>query len=130
MKERDGFADFVATRYTALVRYGVLLTADHGHGEDVVQDALVKTYRAWGRLHPDGDPETYTRRVMTHAAWRARRRLWRRETPFAPVPDTVGTDPYDARDTTDLVLNAMRALPAQQRIVLVLRYWAALSKWR
>lgn len=124
----DGFHDFVTSRYVALVRYGLLLTGDHGHGEDLVQAALVKTYRAWARLHPDGDPESYTRRVMAHSAWRARRRLWWREVPVAPLPDTTGTDPYEARDTAHLVLGALRRLPAQQRVVLVLRYWGGLSE--
>lgn len=41
--------------------------------------ALVKAYRAWPKLYPAGDPEGYTRRVMVRAAWRAGRRLWRRE---------------------------------------------------
>jgi RNA polymerase sigma-70 factor (sigma-E family) len=124
----DGFADFVAARYTALVRHGALLTGDRGHGEDLAQEALIKTYRAWRRLHPDGDPEAYTRRVMVRAAWRAGRRLWRREVPAAVLPERSGPDPYDSRDTARLVLAALRALPAQQRVVLVLRYWAGLSE--
>jgi DNA-directed RNA polymerase specialized sigma24 family protein len=52
----EGFSEFVASRYPALVRYGVLLTGDRGHGEDLVQSAPVKAYRAWGRLHPEGSP--------------------------------------------------------------------------
>jgi RNA polymerase sigma-70 factor (sigma-E family) len=128
MSEPEGFREFVAARYTALVRYGTLLTGDHGHGEDIVQVALVTAYRAWQRLYPDGDPEAYTRRVMTRAAWRAGRRLWRRELPSAPLPETVGEDPYDAHDVAQLVLAALRALPAQQRVVLVLRYWGGLSE--
>lgn len=122
------FADFVRARYTALVRYGVLVTGDQGHGEDLAQEALVKTYRAWGRLHPDGDAEAYTRKVMVRAAWRASRRLWRREVPTASLPEEAAPDPYGPTDTARLVLAALRALPAQQRIVLVLRYWAGLSE--
>src|SRR5690348_1755954 len=56
----DPFAEFVSTRYPSLVRYGTLLTGDPGLGEDLAQDALVKTYRAWPRLHPTGNPEAYT----------------------------------------------------------------------
>jgi RNA polymerase sigma-70 factor (sigma-E family) len=125
----EDFAEFVRTRHRSLVRYGVILTGDHGHGEDLAQDALVKTYRAWRRLHPDGDPEAYTRRVMTRAAWRAGRRLWRRrEVPTDTPPDVATADPYQRADTTQLVLTALRTLPAQQRVVLVLRYWAGLSE--
>jgi RNA polymerase sigma-70 factor (sigma-E family) len=124
----DGFAEFVGARYTALVRHGILLTGDRGHGEDLAQEALVKTYRAWGRLHPDGDADAYTRQVMVRAAWRAGRRLWRREIPTAELPERRAADPYGPRDTARLVLDALRGLPAQQRVVLVLRYWAGLSE--
>ncbi|GIF39147.1 SigE family RNA polymerase sigma factor [Actinoplanes xinjiangensis] len=125
----DGFAVFVGARYPALVRYGTLLTGDRGHGEDLAQEALVKTHRAWQRLHPDGDPEGYTRQVMVRAAWRAGRRLWRRELPAAAPPDrATEVDAFDVRDTTEVVLAALRELPAGQRVVLVLRYWAGLSE--
>jgi RNA polymerase sigma-70 factor (sigma-E family) len=124
----DGFAEFVRDRYPALVRHGAILTGDPGHGEDLAQEALVKTYRAWRRLHPEGDPEAYTRRVMVRAAWRAGRRLWRREVPTLAPPERAGADPYDGTDTAHLVFQALRTLPAQQRVVLVLRYWAGLSE--
>jgi RNA polymerase sigma-70 factor (sigma-E family) len=124
----EGFAEFVRDRYPALVRHGAILTGDPGHGEDLAQEALVKTYRAWRRLHPDGNPEAYTRRVMVRAAWRAGRRLWRREVPTQEPPDRAGADPYDGTDTAHLVLRALRTLPAQQRVVLVLRYWRGLSE--
>jgi RNA polymerase sigma-70 factor (sigma-E family) len=120
------FEVFVTARYQALVRYGTLLMADHGHGEDLVQAALVKTHTAWDRLR-DGDPEAYTRRVMIRAAWRAHRRLWRREVPAALVPDSVLEDPTEASDTARLVLGELAKLPAQQRVVLVLKYWVELS---
>ncbi len=67
-KDNDGFDEFVAHRYHALVRFGALLTGDTGHAEDLVQDALVVAYRHWRRLYPDGSPEAYTRRVMARAA--------------------------------------------------------------
>jgi RNA polymerase sigma-70 factor (sigma-E family) len=124
----DSFAEFVTARYRALVRHGALLTGDPGHGEDLAQEALVKTYRAWRRLHPDGDPEAYTRRVMVRAAWRAGRRMWRREVPSATPPEHLTVDPYEERDTAHLVLAALRQLPAQQRVVLILRYWGGLSE--
>ena len=52
MSLTEPFHDFVTSRYVALVKYGVLLTGDHGHGEDLVQAALVKTHRAWERYPP------------------------------------------------------------------------------
>jgi RNA polymerase sigma-70 factor (sigma-E family) len=125
---QTGFAEFVTARYPALVRYGTLLTGDAGHGEDLAQEALVKTFRAWRRLHPQGEPEAYTRTVMARQAWRMARRLWRREIPSAEPPEPAPSDPYDDMDTAALVLAALRRLPAQQRIVLLLRYWGGLTE--
>ncbi len=125
----ESFSVFVGSRYPALVRYGVLLTGDRGHGEDLVQSALVKTYRAWSRLHPDGQPESYTHTVMERMAWRMVRRRWRGELPSAELPDRPAeSDDYASKDQAEAVLKALRTLPAQQRIVLVLRYWAGLSE--
>ena len=114
------FADFVRARYPALVRYGVMLTGDHGYGEDLVQEALVKTFLAWRRLEPDGNAEAYARKVIARAAWRDARRRWRREIPAAAVPERPTEDPYEPQDVARVVLAELRALPAQQRIVLAL----------
>ncbi len=125
----EGFSAFVGSRYPALVRYGVLLTGDRGHGEDLVQSALVKTYRAWSRLYPEGQPEAYTRTVMERMAWRMVRRRWRGELPTADLPErATDGDAYAERDRADAVLQALRTLPAQQRVVLILRYWAGLTE--
>ena len=128
MREPEGFRGFVESRYAALVRFGTLLSADSGLGEDLVQEALVKTLRAWDRLGPDGDPEAYTRRVMTRASWRAARRLWRGEQPTEVLPEAPGDDQHSLVDTADAVRRALATLPAQQRVVLVLRYWLHLSE--
>ncbi|MER7007408.1 sigma-70 region 4 domain-containing protein [Dactylosporangium sp. NPDC000555] len=65
---------------------------------------------------------------MARAAWRADRRFWQREIPAAVPPEPPPYNPYDGLDTAHLVLTALRRLPAQQRIVLLLRYWGGLSE--
>ncbi|RKS75593.1 RNA polymerase sigma-70 factor (sigma-E family) [Motilibacter peucedani] len=137
MREPVGFRAFVEARYPSLVRFGTLLTGDPGRGEDLVQEALVKTLHAWDRLHSDavddarpvrpdgtdGGPEAYTRKVMTHAAWRAGKRRWWGERPTDELPEHAAPDAYAQSDTADAVRRALAALPAQQRVVLVLRFW-------
>ena len=128
MREPDGFRDFVAARYPALVRLGTLLTGDHGHGEDLVQSALEKTFRAWRRIGPDGNAEAYTRTVMARAAWRERRRRWHGEVPTAELPEVATDSPYAGLDQADAVRLLLADLPAQQRVVLILRYWVGLTE--
>src|SRR4028119_1992441 len=67
-----GFADFVAAEQAALLRLAVLLSGDRGHAEDLVQTALLKTYRHWDRISRSGPPSAYVRRgrVPRHASRR------------------------------------------------------------
>lgn len=66
---------------------------------------------------------------MERMAWRMVRRRWRGELPTAELPDVANdTDNYASTDQAAEVLEALRTLPAQQRIVLVLRYWTGLSE--
>ena len=128
MREPEGFREFVQARYPALVRLGALLTGDPGLGEDLVQTALMKTFRAWRRITPDGDAEAYTRTVMARAAWKERRRRWHGEVPTAELPEPGLDGPYDRLDQADAVHRLLAGLPAQQRVVLTLRYWAGLTE--
>jgi RNA polymerase sigma-70 factor (sigma-E family) len=126
----DEFAEFVAARYRALVRRGLLLTGDSGHAEDLTQSALIRTYLAWGRLRDPANAESYARKTLVRLAVRARERRWRGEIAAARVPEpTSGAGTGAPQD--DLVLDvrrALAALPIGQRAVLMLRYLDDLSE--
>ena len=124
-----GYEEFVTSRYREIVRFGALLTGDVRLGEDLAQEGLIAAYRSWHRLAgPDGRPEAYTRRVMVRAAMRARRRRWRGEVPTDQVPDASRRNFADQSDLNVQVLASLRRLPADQRVVLVLRFWADASE--
>jgi RNA polymerase sigma-70 factor (sigma-E family) len=118
------FVAFVDCRAWRHVRAAVLLTGDWHTAEDLVQTCLVKLYRAWPRLDSGVDLDAYLRRMLvnTHRSWwRAR---WRREVPVARVPDRVGeADGQDRHARAAVVRQALQALPARQRAVLVLRFY-------
>jgi RNA polymerase sigma-70 factor (sigma-E family) len=118
------FVAFVDRRARQHVRAAALLTGDWHTAEDLVQTCLVKLYRAWPRLDSRVDLDAYLRRMVvnTHRSWwRAR---WRREAPVARVPDRVGeADGQDGHARAADVRQALRALPARQRAVLVLRFY-------
>jgi RNA polymerase sigma-70 factor (sigma-E family) len=126
----DEFAAFVAARYRALVRRGLLLTGDSGHAEDLTQSALIRTYLAWGRIRDPANAESYARKTLVRLAVRARGRRWRREIVAARVPEPASVQVADT-SPDDLVLDVRRALvalPAGQRAVLMLRYLDDLSE--
>jgi RNA polymerase sigma-70 factor (sigma-E family) len=114
---RESFEAWVAARRDSLVRAAYLLTGDRGRAEDLLQDALVKVARRWGRLR-DGNPDAYVRRVIYNSQvswWRSRR-----ETPVAVV---FGPSETDIEIDRDLVIRqALMRLPVRQRAVIVLRY--------
>lgn len=123
----DDFVRFVVDRRAALLRTAWLLTGDHGHAEDLVQVALVKTHRHWARVAGRGDPTAYVRRVLvtTHTSWRRRRSST--EQVMAAMPDTAAPDdPSATRD--DELLAALQSLPPRMRAVVVLRFYEDLSE--
>jgi RNA polymerase sigma-70 factor (sigma-E family) len=121
----EEFAAFVAARYRALVRTGLLLTGDTGHAEDLAQSALIRTYLAWGRLRDPANAEGYARRTLVRLALRARQRRWTGEIAAGRNAGHEAAVADAARSGPDLALDvrrALAALPAGQRAVLVLRY--------
>jgi RNA polymerase sigma-70 factor (sigma-E family) len=126
MDVRDAdYADFVRARTPALLRSAYLLTGDQHLAEDLVQEALARTHRAWNRLDRAGNAEAYARKIMYHAQVS----LWRRPkvAEFLPgdLPDrpSGGTDPADETTQRVALQRAMLALSPKQRAVIVLRYF-------
>ena len=125
-EDGTGFEAFVSREQPALLRLAVLLAGDRGHAEDLVQTALLKTYRHWGRITRRGDPAAYVRRVLvtTHTSWR--RRLSTTEQVVETFPDRA--DPALPRDDDGELRAALRSLPPRMRTAVVLRYYADLSE--
>jgi RNA polymerase sigma-70 factor (sigma-E family) len=121
-----GFEDFVSREQAALLRLAVLLAGDRGHAEDLVQTALLKTYRHWGRITRGGEPTAYVRRVLvtTHTSWR--RRLSTTEQVVETLPEHA--DPAVVPDDDEGLRAALRSLPPRMRTAVVLRFYADLSE--
>ena len=122
----DDVASFVAARWQGLVRYGFMMTGDRAAGEDLVQEALLRCLPSWGRLDPPG-VEAYVRKVMARLAWKARRHPLRMSSSSGQAEPTTADIAETSSEQSDL-RQALRALPPQQRVVLVLRYWQDLSE--
>jgi RNA polymerase sigma-70 factor (sigma-E family) len=119
-RDRQEFAKFAAARSGTLIRLAYVLTADQHAAEDLLQTALTRAAARWGRIH--GAPEAYVRQIMYReqvSSWRRRAR--RREVTMADPPDQAAGPVASAEARLD-VQEALRALPAGKRAVLVLRY--------
>ncbi|WP_433200924.1 SigE family RNA polymerase sigma factor [Dactylosporangium sp. CS-047395] len=115
------FEEFVQARAGALLRSAYLLTADRQAAEDLLQDVLEQMYVRWSRIR--ASPEAYARQALVNRAtnrWR-----WRRRRPETPLVEGMGAPQPDHADRVAshaAVLGVLRALPARQRAVVVLRY--------
>lgn len=124
-EQADAFAAFVHARSASLLRTAYLLTGDHHRAEDLVQTALFKAARVWGRIGEH--PEAYVRRILynENVSWWRRKR--HHETELAdsvaqPVAD--GVDP----DVRLSLLSALGRLTNRQRTIIVLRYYEDLTE--
>jgi RNA polymerase sigma-70 factor (sigma-E family) len=128
-EQQEDFRSFVLARSSALLRTAHLLTGDRGHAEDLLQQALERLARHWGRI--DGEPDAYVRRTLVNLAtdrWRVRARR-PAEAGAEDLAQVAADDDAHGRleDRLDLV-RALRTLPPRQRAVLVLRYFDDLSE--
>lgn len=88
----EEFREYVRTRGPALLRAAHQLTGHPLDAEDLLQNALTKTYLAWERIEDRGALDGYVRRAMVNiniSQWR-RRKL--EEYPSDELPEIV-TDP-------------------------------------
>jgi RNA polymerase sigma-70 factor (sigma-E family) len=121
----ESFRRFVVEQRRSLLRSAYLLTGDRGHAEDLVQTALLKTYRHWDRVAGRGDPTAYVHRVLVTTSTSWWRRLASTEQVIASVPDRAA-DPGWEHD--DELVRALRDLPPRMRAVVVLRFYEDLSE--
>lgn len=123
------FSSFVAEAQPHLSQAAYLLTGSRATAEDLLQDALVRTYLAWHRVEP-GKERAWVRRVMTNLVidrWRRRR--------YEPVLGdesdrhrSTSRDGYDTVDHRDDIARQLAGLKPIQRAVIVLRYYEDLSE--
>ncbi|SEH00368.1 RNA polymerase sigma-70 factor, sigma-E family [Nonomuraea solani] len=125
MEDDPRFAEFVAERANALLRYGYALSGNPHDAADLTQEALIRLHRAWARVRSKEDPERYTKVIMARlhiSVWRRRRRehlAW--ALPETPLHDAL---PSDADQE---LWRALEGLPRKQRAVLVLRFYEQLQ---
>ena len=127
--QRDEFTEFVRARSSALHRAAYLMVGDVGLAEDLVQEALAKTYVAWPRIRDKRAAEAYARKVVTTTAisW-FRRKAWKGERAVEQVPEGGhGDHAVDVAEQTRLWA-ALLELPVRQRTAIVLRYYEDLTE--
>lgn len=133
-RDPDGvaFDAFVHARSAALHRAAYLMVGEQALAQDLVQEALVKTYAAWPRIRDRSKAEAYCRKAITTTAisW-FRRRRWSQERTVENLPEPLpapGSDLAGGVAQSQWLWDALQALPVRQRISIVLRYYEDLTE--
>src|SRR5262245_14245730 len=121
----EEFRAFVSARLDALRGLAYLTCGDWQAADDAVARSLAKLYGRWSKV---AAPEQYAARMVVRAAIDEVRRPWRRELSASQAfPDVGEPDLSDSLTERMRVRAALRQVPAGQRAVLVLRFYADLS---
>jgi RNA polymerase sigma-70 factor (sigma-E family) len=143
LSDEAEFKEYVAAQSLALRRTAYLMCGDWHQAEDLVQTALLRLYRFWSKVQRSDSRDAYVRQVLVRCLIDERRRGWRRERPFAEMPeaglhmrDEGGASGEDGRGESgfevrfghrDEIFAALAKIPPRQRATLVLRYWEDMS---
>jgi RNA polymerase sigma-70 factor (sigma-E family) len=127
-----GVAALFDRNYASLCRLAYVILGDVQLSEEIVMDALLKTYTAWGRIRDPARSDAYLRRAVVNLCRskirrkmieaRVNRVSYEREERRAPDWDP------ERHETSRLVWEAVRKLPNRQRAAVVLRYFEDLPE--
>jgi len=124
------FAGFMARSAPALAHTAWLLCGDTHQAEELVQQALMKTYLAWPRAR-QGEPLAYARRVLANLridGWRRRRREVLMASDTLPDRTDGRQSPADQHAERDRLTRGLLTLPPKQRRIVVLRHLEGLTE--
>jgi len=129
-RDADGaVTELYAAYYRPLVQLAVLLVGERATAEDVVQDSFVAMHARWHSLRDSGKAAAYLRQCVVN---RSRSVLRRQRVADRNARQSLPDMPSAEEGALTLlgrsaVVAALHALPARQREVVVLRYYADLS---
>lgn len=127
MKDPPDFRDFFDLEFPRLRDFAYVLTGSWSEAEELAQEAMVRTLRAWSRIRDRENPAVYARTVLVN-----RRRTLFRRGKLAERHEVAGPKasnfPHDAVENRAVVWAALLELPQRQRAAVVLRYYEDLSE--
>ncbi len=128
--DETDFEEYVAARWSLLVRSARFLGCSAPEAEDLVQSTLLRCFRSWDRVSKAGSRDAYVYRVMLNAFASSRTRLWRGERPSSDQIDDQAAriDVAESVTTAETLRAALQSLSIEHRSVLVLRYYADLPE--
>lgn len=125
------FTQLAEDHLDAAYALATAILGDRGDAEDATHDAIVKAWRAWPSLRSADAFAPWFQRILVNSCRDRLRRRNRRAQFDAPQPGpgpdrelpTREADPYSWTADRDAIEGALHRLSADERIVVVLRYF-------
>lgn len=141
----EEFREYVQTRGPALLRAAHQLTGHPLDAEDLLQNALTRTYLAWDRITDRAALDGYVRRAMVNiniSQWRRRKvEEYPSSDDLPEIPcgaDACAGSPYAGHgsygshgsygDVHERLERALSRLPERMRAAIVLRYYEDMTE--
>lgn len=128
MDSDQDFVEYAAAQWGALVRSAVFLGCRVPEAQDLAQTTLMRCWSQWSKVQRADDRNAYVYRMLLNGLRDHHRRRSSREHPVDRVPDVGEPDLAEGVAVADSVHQALAALSADHREVVVLRYFADLSE--
>ena len=122
--QADAFRRLADRRLDGAYRLARAILHDAADAEDATHDAFVTAWRSWATLRDPARFDAWFDRILVNVCrnrlrWAARHR----SADLTAEMGGGGKDPYRATGDRDAIEQALRALSAEQRIVVVLRFY-------
>jgi RNA polymerase sigma-70 factor, ECF subfamily len=131
-REQAAFEEAVLPQRGILLRNARRMTSTPSEAEDLVQETLLKAFKAFDKLRPESQIRAWLLRIMRNtfiSAWRRKRRekvvlqqgvdeqraVW-----LHPEPPTKQPSQRPADDLDDEIVAALREVPASYRDCIIL----------
>jgi RNA polymerase sigma-70 factor (sigma-E family) len=115
-----------------MCRLAYVILGDAAMAEEIVMEALLKTFTGWGRLRDTDRVDAYLRRAVVNLCRSKIRRkvIERRVNATIHHRDEIKAPDWDPErhETSRLVWRAVVGLPERQRACVVLRYFEDLPE--
>jgi RNA polymerase sigma-70 factor (sigma-E family) len=121
------FEEFCREQLNGLVRFAAALTGDTALAQDLVQDALIRTWPRWPKVSRLDRPDLYLRKTVVngHLSWRRRwyQRSVRSSPDLAETTHPTLADPAAQIADAGQLAEMLGALNGRQRAAIVLRFF-------
>jgi RNA polymerase sigma-70 factor (ECF subfamily) len=133
LERREEFSELVRPHLASLRRFVVFAVGDADAGEDVVQEALVNAYEAFGRYRETGKFKAWIFQIARRCVVDAARRAGRRRAVEVPLEHAdpgrpaMQEEEVMRKEALERILAAVRTLPQKQRVVFAMREFSGLK---